>query len=150
MRSKDRELLEFVANYFKSLGFKPKWRTVNTGYSVTQESYICSMPLRRIFEWFQEHLVEILSKCRRKVVYSYFAGLIDGDGSFDLKRHDLRISYSKKEVDKVLKDRTLLDILGWRSRIKKTEKCAILVVYKPTSFIKTISPFLLLSRKSLP
>ena len=49
IRSKNRELLEFAANFFKSLGLEPKWRTITTGYSVTQEVYVCSMPFRKDF-----------------------------------------------------------------------------------------------------
>ena len=80
---------------------------------------------------------------------AYFAGLIDGDGHFDKKRSDLRIFYGKNEKEKVEADKQLLKILNIEAKIKERKNHFALIVYKPTSFMRSISKFLVLPRKRL-
>ena len=72
IRSKDRGLLQFTEEFFRNIGLQPKWRTITTGYSQTQEVYVCSMPLRRIFEWIQANLVKIFRKCEKICCFGVF------------------------------------------------------------------------------
>ena len=83
LRSKDDSLLEAFRKFFKKLGLQSKERTV-IGYGKTKEVYVCSMPLRRIFEWARKNRLKLFGK--RELILAYVAGLFDGH--MEARRHE--------------------------------------------------------------
>ena len=143
LRSKDDSLLEAFRKFFKKLGLQPKERTV-IGYGKTKEVYVCSMPLRRIFEWARKNRLKLFGK--RELILAYVAGLFDGDGSSGDKSH-LVIFYGKNEMDDVKKDKELIWRLGFRVSIKEKENHIRLYILKPKRLINMILPYVKLKRK---
>jgi len=149
LRNKDEILLEEFRKFFNKLGLQSKERSV-LGYGKTKEVYVCSMPLRRIFEWVAEKRIELLGK-DKKLILAYLAGVIDGDGTFisDKRKIIIRIFYGKNELADVKRDKVLLSCLGIASRITfpKNRKMLILSV-RDQQFLLSVSKFLRLKRKA--
>ena len=147
IRNKNEKLLTYFKNFIEELGLQAKIREIK-GYGITKEVYVCSMPLRRIFEYISEHRLEILNE---DLIPSYFAGLIDGDGTIirDKRKEILRIFYSKKEEKDIQIDKKLLEKIGVTSKITmcSTRNLMILTVREMRKFGELLLPFILTERK---
>jgi hypothetical protein len=73
------------------------------------------MPLRRIFEYVAKNRDKLFSE--KRLILSYLAGIIDGDGSTGGNSH-LVIFYSPGELEDAEIDSQLIKKLGFDTTIK--------------------------------
>ena len=144
LRSKDEELLNIFRKFFEhTLKMKAKERIV-IGYGLTKEVYICSMPFKRILEFVSKNRLEIFMDSR--IILSYIAGLIDGDGSTGGMAHFV-IFYGKREKEEAEIDRKLILSLGFNTTLKEKENHLRLYILKPHGLLQKLANFLVLKRK---
>ncbi|MBI3413476.1 MAG: hypothetical protein HY051_05355 [Candidatus Aenigmarchaeota archaeon] len=142
--SKDEELLNVFRKFFElKLKMKAKERVV-IGYGLTKEVYVCSMPFRRILEFVSQNRLEMLKDSR--IILSYIAGLIDGDGSTGGMAH-LVIFYGKKEKEDAEKDRKLILSLGFNTTLNEKENHLRLYILRPSKLLQKLTEFIVLKRK---
>ena len=143
VRSKDEDLLESFRKFIEKMKLDVKERIVKS-YGTVKEVYCCSMPLRRIFEYVAKNRDKLFSE--KRMILSYLAGIIDGDGSTGGNSH-LVIFYSPGELEDAKIDSQLIKKLGFDTTIKIKDNHIRLYILKPSKLIKDLLPFIILKRK---
>lgn len=144
IRSKDDEIIDrftlFLLKHFPEQ--KLRTRTV-LGYGLTKEVYVCSYPTRKLFE----KTIPERNNMDEKFLASFFAGIIDGDGSIDPKSRMTYIAYGLKDRKEIELDKKLLNKLGFSSSINRSGRALKLNIHKPKNFLKLIFPYMMLKCK---
>ena len=143
LRSKDDILINKFKCFIQKLELEAKERTVK-GYGITKEVYCCSMPLKRIFEFVSNNILDMLKL--DKIKLAYLAGLVDGDGSTGGLAH-LLIFYGLNKIKEAEKDSQLINSLNFKTTLKVKTNHLRLYILKPNQMLKHLSQFLILKRK---
>ena len=144
IRSKDDEIIYWFTEFLLKHFPEEKLRTRKiTGYGETKEVYVCSYQLRKLFE----KTIEERKKIPKKHLASFFAGMIDGDGSIDPRSRMAYIAYGLKDREEIETDQKLLEKLGFKSSVNKSGRGLKLNIHKPKDFLALISPYIVLKRK---
>lgn len=144
IRNTNPILLEETRRFLGSLNMKIKEREVR-GYSLTREVYCCNSQLRRFLEELSSTKEVLLSQ--PDLLFAYFGGLIDGDGTIDAKRSTLRIYYGKTELANARTDSELLARHGFKTTIKRSQKVVTLNLLRPRKIACRLLPFVRSSHK---
>jgi len=141
IKNTQKVLLDKFQKFVEDLGMKPKFRQV-TGFSTTQDIYVCNSRLRKeIEELFQNR-----ASSSEENILAYFGGRIDGDGTISAKESHFRIYYSPEEKSEAEEDSEILKRLGIDSLVKMFN-IPTLEIHKPRKFAKMISKFVVSPQK---
>lgn len=145
IRSKDKILLDKFQNIMLRYFPKEKMRSrkITSGYSDTEETYVCSTELQR----YLENLISNREMLSQELAYSFLAGFLDGDGSVDGKKSMLYYCYGLKDVKEAQRDKKFLEKFGYETSLLKSGKAWKVFVLKPKYFAEKIIQYVVLDRK---